>query len=659
MGFLDKMFNKTPVPIKENIKPSYIFAKQPVGINIQEKLKGLIEVEEVKFPKNLKTSPEQHIVNIAILEKWYKDDAFVNGFIDKFVDAVIGGGFYAKSDDPRAEKIANDFLRDIHFNPVLANWIRNAFITGGGFLEISGKINEVPTELKVLNSKNMYVIRDKFGSVQNYIQWRGSNSKIPPVEFAPYEIAHYAHKVIGESAYGVGSIFPISFALMKKSKLIVDMCTLMTRKANAPIHAKMGRIVPNDPEKDINPSTADMEAFKQKLEWLKNTHEWVTDANVEMNVLNFGNIGEKFSEPIKLINDELFYGSQVPAVLMGQGNIPEGLAKVQLEAFKLRVRALQEEIEKEIENKIFKRLKVANNIAAHIEFEWGIPSKTDKSEELKSMVEILKLYKEMAIGDNLRGEIEKKVADLLDIKLMEEPEKEKQKELTEPQPRVPGQARPKLSGKIEVSELIDETFENKDYTIREWLSFNYAEYLDDIESYINSPSYEKYLVDTFRGASKIEISRGMLSGAQLERLKKTLAFDLRKDKSLNEIAKDIKANVKLKDLVLPQIADKEGNVIKRAVNMKADFRAANIARSEVTKVSNEGALLNFASKGIEKYMWVATISDRTCPECADLDGKVFEIGNGPVPYLHAGCKCAVIPLTAAFEKVKDEDTTRD
>jgi len=46
--------------------------------------------------------------------------------------------------------------------------------------------------------------------------------------------------------------------------------------------------------------------------------------------------------------------------------------------------------------------------------------------------------------------------------------------------------------------------------------------------------------------------------------------------------------------------------------------------------------------GVEQVMWDATLDMVTCPECGDLDGKVWGINEDhPEPPLHPNCRCCL------------------
>ena len=52
----------------------------------------------------------------------------------------------------------------------------------------------------------------------------------------------------------------------------------------------------------------------------------------------------------------------------------------------------------------------------------------------------------------------------------------------------------------------------------------------------------------------------------------------------------------------------------------------------------------FKDADIDKYTWVA--EDDACPDCSELDGEVFKIGQGPMPpEPHPFCRCSVASYT--------------
>jgi len=65
---------------------------------------------------------------------------------------------------------------------------------------------------------------------------------------------------------------------------------------------------------------------------------------------------------------------------------------------------------------------------------------------------------------------------------------------------------------------------------------------------------------------------------------------------------------------------------------------------------------SYANANIEKYRFLSTLDDRTCPVCGILDGKIFNITEKKVgincPPMHIGCRCT----TVARSKSKNSGT---
>jgi len=100
---------------------------------------------------------------------------------------------------------------------------------------------------------------------------------------------------------------------------------------------------------------------------------------------------------------------------------------------------------------------------------------------------------------------------------------------------------------------------------------------------------------------------------------------------------------------IPEVAREIGRVVKdkeafrragKTVFKSAQRRATLIARTETLRAHNEGRMAFYRQVGVTKVQWLTADDERTCPECAPLDGKVFEIGEAPALPRHPGCRCA-------------------
>jgi len=434
MGLFESFKTKKETP--QLIKRSVIYRnKDSVTFKLfTEQFKGIVFDDKIRFPSELGV---QHPFDFKIAEGLYKSFGLVTGVIDKYIDFIVGPGFYIECEDERGKKIIEDFIRDTNFDSILRAWIKEALIKGNGFLELGGSKNEVPQGMKVLNANTIYVQRSIKGTVELYNQYHGFNKGITTFDmkkittFNTHQIAHLAFNKVGDEAYGLGIVSPafkIIDNLMQSSK---NMHMLLDRKANVPYHVKIG-------DMDHLPAQEDVTAFGQDFEYLKNDQEWITGGDVEIKTIDFGNIGEKFSYINENDKQDFIYTVQVPEVLLGSGNIAEGLAKEQLKAFERRIQSLQVEIEKVVETQIFKRILNANGMDFHVEFEWGEPS---YEEENNRIIQINETLKNPFINPELRRILEMELARLYGLKKedIESIEEEKQREMERPQPLVPGQ----------------------------------------------------------------------------------------------------------------------------------------------------------------------------------------------------------------------------
>lgn len=73
---------------------------------------------------------------------------------------------------------------------------------------------------------------------------------------------------------------------------------------------------------------------------------------------------------------------------------------------------------------------------------------------------------------------------------------------------------------------------------------------------------------------------------------------------------------------------------------------ASVTQTAVATVSNEARQAYYEANNdiFTQEQWVATLDDATCIECGDLDGEVFDIGDGDQPPLHFNCRCVRVPV---------------
>ncbi len=657
MGIKEFFFGKEVEEYSPTIVVDEVATALEKGKKIEEQFQGEVEIKDIKFPKEL---GEEHPFDFTVCEGLYKKMGFVTAVIDKYVDFVVGPGFYIECESERAKTIIDQFMQDVNFDTILRDWIKEGIMKGNGFLELGGNQGMNVEGVKLLNANYMYLQRDKFGVIEHYNQYRGAFSKEGKwdknalIPFKPYQIAHFPFNKVGDCGYGMGIIQSALNTLNNLLKNEKDSHMLMGRKANSPYHIKMGGVVGG---KYYKPNPADVVKLGKELEYLHNKHEWTTDGLTDIKVLDFGNIGEKFTAVLDYDIDMLFYIFQIPAVIMGKANVPEGLAKVQMDAFERRIQSIQAEVEKVIEQNIFKRILNANGFDIHVEFQWGQPSDAQKMERLLRLKEMMG---NLRLSDSLFKMMEKDVVKLLDYdeneyEMMTE-EEERRREEERPQPLVPGENENKPQLPIlkqkpkqlipkeekrnkgyetkEICQHCQESWENIN-DVQEWLNFNYRDYVKSISAFIKSDDFIN-----IKAENDIEEQAGYLSQTQINELKRVLNKGFVEGRSIREIAKNIDNKVKPNDLYEITTDNKIGNLVR-----SKDVRSLGIARTEITRCANEGAIKQFEEAGITKIRWVSSAGDRTCQDCEALNGQIFETFNHPELPLHPYCRCTTTAVT--------------
>lgn len=423
------LFDKKEIQKKKTTYGTYV--------PVTEAMKGKISVPALTANAvwDVQKYGVEHPFDYSVVEGLYSEFGLVTAVVDKLVDFVWGNGFYTKSKDERAKDIIDMWVEDVEFETTGRYWLKQALLKGFSPLELSGKIDEVPEEVKVLNADSIYIKQDDKGKILGFTQVLTYSNKITkqkPSDFNTYEIAHLSINRVNDSPYGLGIIKPNVKMINWYLQNLGDLHSLIKRKANAPVVVTMG-----NREKDEYPDQTDIDAFGQKLQYMDNRTEWVVGDNIRMAVLDFGKASDKFDSVLRTDFENLIFGFQTPEVLLGQGNIPEGLAGVQIDAYERKAKSIQKELEKVIEQKIFSRILIANKISSKVDFIWGQPS---KEEENIRIAQITTLLSNMMLPMGLRTELECQLADLMKIDKdkIEESQTPEQRLLNQPQPKVPG-----------------------------------------------------------------------------------------------------------------------------------------------------------------------------------------------------------------------------
>lgn len=80
----------------------------------------------------------------------------------------------------------------------------------------------------------------------------------------------------------------------------------------------------------------------------------------------------------------------------------------------------------------------------------------------------------------------------------------------------------------------------------------------------------------------------------------------------------------------------------------ANYRAKTLVRTELAHIQTQAAAERYKDYGITYYEFLADTDERTCDECAELDGKRFKlsdmIAGFNCPPIHPNDRCCIIPV---------------
>lgn len=607
------------------------------SFSIKEEFKGEVSDKEITIPKMLGAA---HPFEFEDAEFLYKKFGVISGLVNRITDSVVAD-FTIKLDNPNAQALIDSFVEDTNFINKLRAWVKEAILKGNGFMELD---LEKP-DIRVMNSNQMYVRRNNKSKIIEYNQFTGklssfTSKSIKSTSFKPNEIAHLIFNKIPNDPYGIGYIFPNEKVLTNLSKNEEDSHTVVTRKAGAPYHFKVG--VPG--EVTSSDSVAGVSA---DLKFLTNKTEWVTDANTEIKMLDSPNIGEHHAKLIQHDFRMLLAGTGVPEVLMGSGQLNEGIARVQLEAYQRMIKSYQLLVQETIKEKIIRPILKRNALDEIPEFIWDLPGEEEINKRIEKISGFLKMGSQTSTG--MRAALEIQLARLLDIEDLEnilpspqeaikkeEEEKEKQEEENRerkeeeeeiPQPEVPG-------AKATANQSIQES----DMSVKEWVNlheiagFNYTDYLTHILFILRK---ENFL--DLASKSDADLADGLLTRGEVAKLRIVLSDGFKRNQTITQIEKELNNSIKFKDRL------KDGKLIRSSA-----FRANSIVRTETVRVANKGLVNLYKKNKIENVRFLAALSDRTCPICEGLNGQVFNINElntgANQPPLHTNCRCSLVSV---------------
>jgi hypothetical protein len=636
---------------------------------VSEQFKSVTNVDDSNgiFKSTFKEKVgEEHPFDYCRVEELAKKFGLITAIISKIRDYTLGPGLFIDSENDKIVKILEEWIEEVDIEFYLEPWFEEALMKGSGYLEIAGlSFPNLINEIKVVNSNNMYVKRDEYGKVKNYNQYVGKSTSLIDdkdiIKLDKDEIIQLNLNKIGSCAYGMGIVYSALSIINDFLNAQKNLHKLMERKANCPIHAKLGNV-----EKDDYPQQTDIDDFGKKLQYMNSTTEWVTGPNVEMTVLDFGNISDKFKGILDNDMKLLSYAFQVPESVMGGEKSYTGASESHDDGFDRIIKSYQKQIGFIIKTKILDKVLENKGIDdKKYKIIWGKPGE----KELVGMREsIQKILSVATLSPGLKIAYEKKLALLDDIdydeveednRKQERKDNRLQKKEFNQQVQIKATPPGKTPQESIKDKILSEYYLNKapqeiecvlikDYNLDTETAYDLvSEELNEIEQDYELEDWvgefvqtKKNILDVIEAdkfsnlaaSKKGDISLGLLNKKQISQVKDIFKDAFENKLSLYKIENKL-SKIGLKDRYI--IRDGE-----KVLSISSDKRPKMIARSETVRLRAEGSLNAFKNKEIKEVMFVVN-SAHPCEDCSDLDRSVYpiEIAHGIIPR-HTGCRCS-------------------
>lgn len=196
-----------------------------------------------------------------------------------------------------------------------------------------------------------------------------------------------------------------------------------------------------------------------------------------------------------------------------------------------------------------------------------------------------------------------------------------------------------------IKDYINSNDFDKDMSITEYVGFNFQEYLGEVLSSVEKDKFENLLAKTDE-----QKEAGLLTENEIDKLKYVLKKNFKEGKGIRNVAKELNENIDFKNRYA---LNEDGKIIRNdkgdpRLQMEAKYRPIIIARTEILRKANDGALDNYKKHGYNKVKWLAALSERTCEICLGRNGQIYDVEEAR-ERPHVLCRCATIPITELTE----------
>lgn len=337
------------------------------------------------------------------LEKIYFNDPLIHSSISIISTAVIDDGYDIVGGDDKYKEFIDNFFDFMSIDDKLQNIVKCLMIYGEAFIEIvyrptkgksrrtdknlAGKdrFNREVAGVRVINPKNMVIVRDAFGKyvdytpatgkyagkklklayaqlatniVQQYGYTFGGSNKLweqlsdnQYVFFEPDEMIHIKFGEVGDAGYGLSTLYPLRTISYQRRQLELDAVRLVHFYAKPIYMFRLGD------EKTSNPANQyEIDQFVAQLNNRKPDEHLVTTTNAQASVLG---AFDAALDPVPLTQFLMEISTlavRVPSTVVGassKGAFGGGVVQAQVQVFHTLIRCIQKLIKNKFRNRLF------------------------------------------------------------------------------------------------------------------------------------------------------------------------------------------------------------------------------------------------------------------------------------------------------------------
>lgn len=253
-------------------------------------------------PKNVRGSKVKSIGDNSQFLKFYTDVKAVQQLINFKVNYILKDGWFISSRDEEAKAKVEEFFRNINVEEIFYVWIKNAFIYGNGYMEMTSNY------LKPLDSRKMtmYIDEEGVGEVVAYVQEIGQTPDDYTV-FDPENMIVLKNNPI-DHLRGLSDLLGFEDIINLDYSAMTDIGVALNRAATLRHHYTIGT-----DERPVPPGSEKFEKAVELINGLLPGQDLITNHEVKAQLLDHKTVGMDYKAYIETITRRMCAELGIPS----------------------------------------------------------------------------------------------------------------------------------------------------------------------------------------------------------------------------------------------------------------------------------------------------------------------------------------------------------